>query len=464
MGTEENKHDLIIIGGGPGGYVAGIKAAQLGLNVGLIEKEKVLGGTCLRVGCIPSKALLESSDLYAQSQNKFQDHGIIANKISIDLDKMMARKSEVVAQLTKGIDGLIRKNKITRYSGIGSISAPGKVIVTNEGQSNQLSCDKIIIASGSQPVQLPGIEVDGQYVGTSTEALEFSEIPKHLILIGAGAIGLELGSVWARLGSKVTVLEYLDRILPGMDTEIARLGQRVLAKQGLDFKLGTKVVGASVAKNKCVVEIAGGDPIEADKVIVAVGRVPFTDGLGVEDLGMKLEKGRILVDENFQTSIPGIYAIGDVIPGPMLAHKAEEDGVACVEKIVQGYGHVDYNLVPGIVYTHPEIAGVGKTQEQLEDEGVPYNKGIFPYAANGRALAGGHNEGRVKILAHAETDRVLGAHILGHNAGELIAEVATAMNFGASSEDIARACHAHPTLAETIKEAAMAAYSKPIHV
>jgi dihydrolipoamide dehydrogenase len=434
------------------------------MNVGLIEKEPVMGGTCLRVGCIPSKALLESSELYWKAGKGLEKHGVSFEGLQLDLEKMMDRKRGVVQTLAKGIEGLIRKNKITRYEGTGKILAPGKVEVSlNDGKSEEVQADRIIIATGSTPTRLPGIEPDGDRIGTSTEALEYDKVPEHLVLIGAGAIGLELGSVWNRLGAKVTVLEYLDRILPGMDAELARLAMRIFQNQGLEFHLNTKVVGASANKKGCRVELAGADPIECDRVLVAVGRVPFTDGLGLEDVGIRTEKGRILVDEDFRTSVDGIYAIGDVIPGPMLAHKAEEDGVACVEKMASGYGHVDYGLVPAIVYTSPEVASVGKTQEQLEDEDIPFRKGIFPFAANGRALAGDHADGRVKILAHAETDRVLGVHIIGHAAGELIAEAAAAMTFGASSEDIARTCHAHPTLAETLKEAALAVDKRAIH-
>lgn len=463
MSKNEVSHELVIIGGGPGGYVAAIKASQLGMNVGIIEKEPVMGGTCLRVGCIPSKALLESTELFSQTENRLEDHGISAGDVSFDIKKMMSRKEKVVKTLAAGIDGLIKKNKITRYTGVGKILAPGIVGVESASDATQIKADRIIIATGSQPVSLPGVECDGKKIGTSTEALEFDKVPGHLVLIGAGAIGLELGSVWARLGSKVTVLEYLDRILPGMDLEISKLTQRILEKQGLTFKLGTKVTGAATSSRKCQVEIAGGDPISCDRVIVAVGRQPYTDGLGLENAGVETEKRRIKVDADFQTNVKGIYAIGDVIPGPMLAHKAEEDGVACVEKMATGYGHVDYALVPGIVYTHPEVAAVGATQEDLEQAGTKFKKGVFPYAANGRALAGGHSEGRVKILADAETDRILGVHIVGHNAGELIAEAGAAMTFGASSEDLARTCHAHPTLAETLKEAALATHFKAIH-
>ena len=462
--SENTQHDLVIIGAGPAGYVAAIRASQLGLNVGLIEKEPIMGGTCLRVGCIPSKALLESSEIYSQALNHAEGHGIQFSGISFDLKRMMERKASVVQSLAKGIEGLVKKNKITRYAGTGRITGKGHVAVTSEaGEETSVSGSRILIATGSVPTPLPGIQIDGDRVGTSTEALEYDDVPENLILIGAGAIGLELGSVWSRLGSKVTVLEYLDRILPGMDLEMARLGQRILKNQGLEFRLNTKVVGVEVRKNKCQVQIAGSDPLVSDKVIVAVGRMPFTQGLGLEEIGVKTERGRILVDSHFQTNVEGIYAVGDVIPGPMLAHKAEEDGVACVEAMVNGYGHVDYNLVPAIVYTSPEIASVGKTQEQLEESGIPFKKGLFPFAANGRALAGGHSEGRVKILAHAQTDRVLGVHIVGHNAGELIAEAAASMTFGASSEDIARTCHAHPTLSETLKEAAMAVDKRAIH-
>lgn len=456
------EHDLVVIGGGPGGYVAAIRAAQLGLNVACVEKESALGGTCLRVGCIPSKALLESSELYHVARTKFSTHGLKA-AVEVDLGAMLKRKEQIVTMLSKGVEGLLKKNKITRYPGTGRIVGAGKVEVEGK-EKTEIRAKHIIIATGSKPATLPGIQLDGARVGTSTEALSFPEVPKHLVVIGAGFIGLELGSVWLRLGAKVTVLEYLNRILPGVDTEIAGEAQKIFEKQGFEFRLGRKVTGAHAEGEQCTVEAEGDEPIQCDRVLVSVGRLPNTDGLGAEAAGIKMDKkGRILVDEKFTTNVPGIYAIGDVIPGPMLAHKAEEDGVACVEGIVNGHGHVDYDLVPGVCYTHPEIASVGKTEEQLKEAGVPYKKGSFPFRANGRALTLGDVDGRVKVLAHEKTDRVLGVHIIGPRAGELIAEAAAAMAFGASSEDLARTCHAHPTLPEALKEAALAVDGRAIH-
>ncbi|MGV3771982.1 MAG: dihydrolipoyl dehydrogenase [Verrucomicrobiales bacterium] len=460
-----SQHDLVVIGGGPGGYVAAIRAAQLGLNVACIEKEQALGGTCLRVGCIPSKALLESSEYFIEAKTKFAGMGIKLGSVDLDLPTMMKRKDQVVSSLTKGIDGLLKKNKITRYLGTGSIKARGEVTVAQkDGTTLTLQAKHIIIATGSKVSSLPGVQVDHDRIATSTEALSFPEVPKQLIVIGAGFIGVELGSVWLRLGAKVTVVEYLNRILPGVDLEMATEAQKIFEKQGFEFKLGKKVTGARWDGTKCVVECAGEAPMTADRALLAVGRTPNTEGLGLETVGVKTDqRGRIQVDAHFATSVPGIYAIGDVIPGPMLAHKAEEDGVACVEQIVTGYGHVDYNLVPGVCYTNPEIASIGKTEEQLKESGIAYKKGTFPFRGNGRAATLGQVEGRVKILADEKTDRVLGIHILGPRAGELIAEASAAMTFGASSEDIARTCHAHPTLPEAVKEAAMAVNGRAIH-
>ena len=459
------EHDLVVIGAGPGGYVAAIRAAQLGLNVACIEQENALGGTCLRIGCIPSKALLEASELYKMAKSHLSEYGIGVGDVKLDLSAMMKRKDTVVTGLTGGIAGLFRKNKITRYTGRGRIEAVGKVVVEG-AQPVELTCKKILIATGSLSAPLKGVEVDGNLIGTSTEALGFPEVPQHLVVIGAGVIGLELGCVWARLGSKVTVLEYLDRILPGMDNEIAAEAQKILQKQGLEFKLKTRVTSAKVVNGKCVVEAEGQPPIECDRVLLAVGRLPNTANIGLEKLNVaRNQRGFITVDpHSFETSIPGIYAIGDCIPGPMLAHKAEEEGMACAEGIAGKYCHVNYDAIPGVVYTDPEIASVGKTEEQLKDSGIPYKKGIFPFLANGRAKAIGHTEGRVKILAHAETDRVLGVHIIGAHAGDLIAEAVAAIEFGASSEDIARTSHAHPTLAEAIKEAAFAVAGRTIHM
>lgn len=459
-----SQHDLVVIGAGPGGYVAAIRAAQLGLNVACVEKEGALGGTCLRVGCIPSKALLEASELYRMAQSHLSDFGVHVDSVKLDLDTMMKRKDSIVGQLTKGVEGLFRKNKVTRYTGHGRILAAGTVQVDGP-QPIALTTKSILIATGSVSSPLKGVEVDGDLIGTSTEALSYPAVPGHLVVIGAGVIGLELGCVWSRLGSKVTVLEYLNRILPGMDNELATEAQRTLQKQGLEFRLGMRVTGAKVKDGRCVVEMEGQEPLDCDRVLLAVGRLPNTNDLGLDRLNVaRNQRGFIVVDQHFQTSIPGIYAIGDAIPGPMLAHKAEEEGIACVESLAGKYGHVNYDAIPGVVYTDPEIASVGKTEEQLKDGGVPYRKGIFPFIANGRAKALGHTEGRVKILAHSETDRILGVHIIGPRAGDLIAEAAAAIEFGASSEDIARTSHAHPTLAEVIKEAALAVDGRAIHI
>lgn len=453
----EAQHDLVIIGAGPGGYVAAIRAAQLGLNTAIIEKEPKLGGTCLRVGCIPSKALLESSEKYAELQKSIEGHGIKVDGVALDLPAMLARKDGVVEALTKGIAGLMKKNKVTVYSGTGRFEAPGKIRVEGGDEEAALTAKHILVATGSSPITLPGIAFDGDRIGSSTEALSYPEVPKHLVVIGAGYIGLELGSVWRRLGAEVTVVEYLERILPGMDSEIAKEAQKIFARQGLSFKLGSKVTGARVEGDGCIVEIEDAKPIHCDRVLVAVGRVPNTEGLGLEAAGIDTDKrGRIVVDEHWRTNVEGIYAIGDVIPGPMLAHKAEEEGVAVAEFIATGYGHVNYDTVPGVVYTHPEIGTVGKTEDELQESGMPYRKGVFPFMANGRARALADTEGRVKVLAHAETDRILGVHIIGPRAGDLLAEAVVAMEFGASSEDLARSFHAHPTLSEVMREAALA--------
>lgn len=457
------KHDLVVIGAGPGGYVAAIRAAQLGLDTACIEYEPALGGTCLRVGCIPSKALLEASERYHEAKDGLGEFGIEVGSVKLDLPKMLGRKDEIVEGLTSGVALLFNKNKVTRYSGRGRITAPGKVSVS--GADNvELEAKHILIATGSKAAGLRGVEFDDA-VGTSTEALSYAEVPKKLVVIGAGVIGLEMGSVWSRLGSQVVVLEYLDRILPGMDLQLAKDAQRVLAKQGLEFKLGVKVTGVRKEGNRRVVEVEGGEGVECDKVLVAVGRIPNTDGLGLEEVGVhKNERGFVTVDGHFKTNVPGIYAIGDVIGGAMLAHKAEEEGIACVETIVNGYGHVTYDAIPSVVYTHPEIASVGKTEEQLKAAGIAYKKGIFPFKPNGRARAIGATEGKVKILADQTTDRILGAHILGAHAGDLMAELVVAIEFGASSEDVARSSHAHPSLSEIIKEAALAVDNRALHM
>ena len=463
------EHDIVIIGAGPGGYVAAIRAAQLGFDVASVDKEEALGGTCVRVGCIPSKALLESSERYHQATAELAAHGVKASGVELDLATMLERKEAVVKANTDGVAFLYKKNGVTRYRGTAEIEAPGRVVVRGADGEEEISAKHVVIATGSSVATLPGVEIDGEVVVSSTEAIAFPEVPERLVVIGAGYIGLELGSVWGRLGSEVTVLEYLDRILPGMDAEIAKEAQRVFKRQGLEFRLGAKVTGVEVkgkgAKRKAVVSVEGADPVEADRVLVAVGRKPNTEGLGLEGVGVDTdERGRVEVDERFRTNVEGIYAIGDVIRGPMLAHKAEEEGVALVEMLATGVGHVDYDTVPGIVYTEPEIGTVGRTEEQLNEEGVPFRKGVFPFSANGRARAMGHTQGKVKVLAHAETDRILGVHAIGPRAGDLIAEAVAAMAFGASSEDLARTFHAHPTLSEALKEAALAVDGRAIHI
>jgi len=461
--STDNSFDLIIIGGGPAGYVAAVRASQLGQRVACVEKEPSLGGTCLRVGCIPSKALLESTELYTAARERFGDHGIQFPQVTIDLNTLMRRKEQVVATLAKGVDGLFKKNKITRFVGHARLDGPNQVKITSD-RDETITGKNIILAVGSKVSTLPGIEIDGQYVGTSTEALSYQGVPPKLVVIGAGYIGLELGSVWNRLGSKVTVLEYLDRIMPGTDSEIASEALKIFKKQGLEFRLGMRVTGARREGEGCIVECAGSEPLRADRVLVSVGRSPNTGNLGLETAGLQLDnRGRIPVNDHWQTNVPNIYAIGDCIIGPMLAHKAEEEGVACAEYIATGYGHVNYDVIPSVCYTHPEVAAVGKTEEQLKDKNVEYRKGVYFFRANARARALGEIDGFVKVLADAKTDRILGVHIIGPRAGELIAEATAAMEFGASAEDLARTCHAHPTLAEPVKEAALAVHGRAIH-
>lgn len=461
-----DQFDLIVVGGGPAGYVAAIRAAQLGMNTACVEKRGALGGTCLNVGCIPSKALLESSKHFAEIRDHGASHGIKVGKLELDLATMQKNKDSVVESLTKGIEGLLKKNKVTYIKGAGEVVDPHAVKVGKD----VLRTKNILIATGSEVAQLPGITVDEKKIVSSTGALTLDKVPGHFVVIGAGVIGLEMGSVWRRLGAKVTVVEYLDRILPGMDGEVAKSFQKILEKQGFEFKLGMKVTKAD-AKSKGVTlttepaKGGKGETLEADVVLVAVGRKPYTEGLGLEKVGIKLdERGRIPVNDHFQTSVKSIYAVGDVIQGPMLAHKAEEDGIAAVENMAGQAGHVDYNLVPGVVYTWPEVAGVGKTEEQLKEAGVAYKSGKFPFMANSRGRAIGQTDGFVKILADAKTDRVLGCHIIGPDAGTLIAEVVAVMEFGGASEDIARTCHAHPSLNEAVKEAAMAVEGRVIHM
>ncbi|MCH2108012.1 MAG: dihydrolipoyl dehydrogenase [Polyangiaceae bacterium] len=453
-----NQYDLIIIGSGPAGYTGAVRAAQLGLKTAIVELEEKLGGTCLRVGCIPSKALLEATEKYDEAQNHLADFGVNVDHVSFDLEKMLQRKESIVNGLTGGVAFLMKKNKVTRYFGRGSISRSGVVEVVQEsGEKEELTATSIIIATGSKVSSLAGVELHGNIVGTSTEALSYESVPEHLVLIGAGVIGLELGSVWRRLGAKVTVVEYLDRILPGIDSEIAKEAQKIFKKQGFEFRLGSKVTSArALEEGGAVVEVEGAEPLHCDRVLLAAGRAPNTDGLGAEAVGIELDRrGFIRVDEHFRTTVPGVYAVGDVIGGAMLAHKAEEECVACVEKLATGYGHINYAVIPNVVYTHPEISSVGKTEDQLGEHGVDYKKGVFPFMANGRARALNQTDGKVKVLADAKTDRVLGVHIIGARAGDLIAEAATAMEFGASSEDIAAVCHAHPNLGEAVREAAL---------
>lgn len=458
-------YDVIVIGGGPGGYVAAIRAAQLGMKTACVEKESVLGGTCLRVGCIPSKALLHASERFDEANHHLADLGVKVSGVKLDLPGMMKHKEGVVNDNTKGIEFLFKKNKVDWLKGEGSIPAAGQVKVGDQ----VYFAKHIIIATGSSVSPLPGIEIDEKQIVSSTGALSLGKVPQNLVVIGAGVIGLELGSVWARLGANVQVIEYLDRILPGMDGEVAKSMQKILEKQGLQFKLSSKVTAAknSAAGVSLTVEPAAGgktETIKADVVLVAVGRRANTDGLGLDKAGVKLDqRGRVETDGHYKTNVAGIYAIGDVIAGPMLAHKAEEDGVACVEQIAGQKSHVDYNLVPGVVYTAPEVAAIGQTEEQLKEAGVKYKVGKFNYTANGRARAMNATTGFVKILADAATDRVLGAHIVGASAGEMIHEIATHMEYGGSAEDIARTCHAHPTLSEIIKEAALAVDGRALH-
>ena len=464
-----DQFDVLIIGTGPGGYVCAIRAAQLGLKVAVAEKRASHGGTCLNVGCIPSKALLHASELYHEANHSFSKMGIIASP-KIDVKQMQAFKQEAIDGNTKGIDFLFKKNKVSVFRGSARIVKAGEAVITSDdGKIEKVSAKAIIIATGSQVAPLRGIEVDEKIVVSSTGALEFEKVPGHLVVVGAGVIGLELGSVWARLGAKVTVVEYLDRILPGMDGDIAKNFQRILGKQGFAFKLGSKVTGVETTKSGAKVRIEpaqGGDSeiIAADNVLVAVGRVPFTQGLGLAEAGVAQdERGRVLIDDHFATNVPGIYAIGDVVRGPMLAHKAEDEGIALAERLAGQAGHVNYDVIPGVVYTYPEVAAVGRTEEELKAQGIAYKVGKFPFMANGRAKANQQAEGFVKVLADATSDRVLGAHIIGPQAGELIHEVAVLMEFGGSSEDLARTCHAHPTLSEAVKEAALAVEARAIH-
>lgn len=467
----ESPYDLVVIGAGPGGYVAAIRASQLGLKVACIDKRKSLGGTCLNIGCIPSKALLQSSEHYSHALHGLAAHGVNVGKVSYDLKAMMGHKDKVVEDNTKGIEFLFKKNKVTSVHGTARVKSATEVEVTaKNGDTQTLKTGAILIATGSDSAPLAGLEIDEKQIVTSTGALTLETVPKNLVVVGAGYIGLEMGSVWARLGAKVTVIEYLDRITPGMDGEVAKAFQKILEKQGMTFRLGTKVTGAETLKTKVKLSVepaAGGDAetIECDTVLVSIGRRPYTDQLGLEEVGVTTnDRGFVEIDAHFQTSVEGIYAIGDCVPGPMLAHKAEDEGVAAAEIIAGESGHVNYDVIPGIVYTWPEVASVGKTEEQLKEDGIAYKVGKFPFSANGRARAANDTDGFVKLLADAKTDRILGAHILGPDAGTLIHEIVVGMEFGASAEDIARTCHGHPTLSEAVKEAALATAGRTIHI
>jgi len=467
-----DSYDLVVIGGGPGGYVAAIRAAQLGLKTAIVEKRGKLGGTCLNVGCIPSKALLQSSHHYEMAAHEFEAHGIKTTGLALDLKSMLGRKEKVVDDLTKGIEFLMKKNKVDYIVGAGTITAPGEVSVSpGKGKRKQvLKTGNIMIATGSDVAPLPGVDIDEKKIVSSTGALNLPKVPKNLVVIGAGVIGLELGSVWRRLGAEVTVIEFLDVVLPGMDAEVSKHMQRILKKQGMAFKLKTKVTGAKSTRAGVTLTMEprdGGnsETLKADVVLVSIGRRPYTEGLGLDKVGVEMDAhGFIQVDEDYQTNVEGIYAIGDVIGGAMLAHKAEDEGVVCAEILAGETGHIDYDAIPGIVYTHPEVASVGKTEEQLKEAGIEYSVGKFPFTANSRARCNADTDGFVKILADKATDAILGCHIIGPGGGDLIQEVVVAMELSASAEDVARICHGHPGLPEAVKEAALGAGGRAIHI
>lgn len=463
-------YDLVVIGSGPGGYVCAIRAAQLGLKTAIVEKRDTFGGTCLNIGCIPSKALLHASEVFEEAAHGMEALGVKVGKPVLDLPAMMKHKDDTVGANVQGVAFLLKKNKVDTFIGTGAVAGAGKVSVTKaDGKVETLETKNIVIATGSDSAPLPGVTIDEKIVVTSTGALTLEKVPAKLLVVGAGVIGLELGSVWRRLGAEVTIVEYLDRILPGMDDDVAKQFQRMLGKQGFTFHLGSKVTKVETVKGAAKVTVepaAGGDAkvLDADIVLVAIGRRPYTEGLGLEAAGVALDRGRIVIDDHFKSSVTGIYAIGDVVRGPMLAHKAEDEGVAVAEILAGKAGHVNYNVIPGVVYTSPEIASVGKTEEELKAAGIAYTVGKFPFTANGRARAMRATEGFVKVLADAATDRVLGCHIVSKGAGDLIHEVAVLMEFGGSSEDLARTCHAHPTLSEAVKEAAMGVDKRSIHI
>ena len=463
-------YDLIVIGAGPGGYVCAIRAAQLGMKVAVVEKRKTLGGTCLNIGCIPSKALLHASEMFEEAGHGLGALGVVVAPPKLDLRAMMKHKDDTVAANVNGVAFLFKKNKIDWLQGEARITAPGHVVVAAaDGAETSHEAKAIVIATGSDVARLPGIEIDERQIVSSTGALSLAKPPKSLIVVGAGVIGLELGSVWRRLGAQVAVVEFLDRILPGMDGEVGKQTQRLLEKQGFKFHLSHKVIAVEKSEKsvKATIEPAAGgaaQTLEAEVVLVAIGRRPYTQGLGLEALGVATERGQVLIDSHFATNVPSVYAIGDVVRGPMLAHKAEDEGMALAEILAGQAGHVNYDVIPGVVYTSPEVASVGKSEEELKDVGIAYAVGKFPFTANGRARAMRHTDGLVKILADATTDKVLGVHILGHGAGEMIHEAAVLMEFGGSAEDLARTCHAHPTMSEAVKEAALAAAKRAIHV
>jgi dihydrolipoamide dehydrogenase len=463
-------YDLVIIGTGPGGYVCAVRAAQLGMKVAVVEKNATLGGTCLNVGCMPSKALLHASEMFEEAEHSFAKMGVSVSAPKLDLPAMMNFKQQGIDGNVKGVDFLMKKNKIDVLKGTGKILGAGKVEVTGDGKTQTVETRSIVIATGSDIARLKGIEIDEKRIVSSTGALSLDKVPEKLLIIGAGVIGLELGSVWQRLGAQVMVVEFLDRILPGMDGEVAKQFQRVLEKQGFAFKLGAKVTGVDTSGKTLIAKVepaAGGaaETLEADVVLVCIGRVPYTDGLGLKEAGVALDdRGCVQIDQHFSTSVKGVYAIGDVVAGPMLAHKAEDEGVACAEIIAGQAGHVNYDVIPGVVYTTPEISSVGKTEEELKQAGVAYTSGKFPFTANGRSKVNQTTDGFVKVLADAKTDRVLGVHIIGREAGEMIHEAAVLMEFGGSAEDLARTCHAHPTRSEAIKEAALAVGKRAIHM
>ncbi|MBB5073722.1 dihydrolipoamide dehydrogenase [Bartonella callosciuri] len=466
-------YDVVVIGAGPGGYVAAIKAAQLGLKTAIIEKRTTLGGTCLNVGCIPSKALLHASEVFAETQHGFETLGISISKSKLNLEQMMAHKKAVVTTNTSGISFLMKKNKVDTFFGTAKILGAGRIeVVARDSSTQTIEAKNIIIATGSESSSIPGVnvEIDEKVVVSSTGALALEKVPTHMIVIGAGVIGSELGSVWSRLGAKVTIIEYLNKVLGSMDGEISRQFQKLMEKQGIEYKTSAKVTAIRQSGSMAQVTFEAvkdgvSETLEADVVLIATGRSPYTEGLGLSEAGIQLdERGFIAIDEHWQTNIPGIYAIGDVVKGPMLAHKAEEEGVAVAEILAGQKGHVNFNVIPSVVYTQPEIASVGKTEEELKAAGIDYNVGKFPFMANGRARAMQKSDGFVKILADKKTDRVLGGHILGFGAGEMIHEIAVLMEFGGSSEDLGRCCHAHPTLSESVREAALATFAKPLHI